>query len=715
MAKFFNKAVNVKNEVLVRAYIVLAMVVVTAVVIFTRAVNISVVEGNKWRSMGDSLYVDMRPVEAQRGNILAADGSFLVTSLPLYELRVDLKSTGMSDADFNSNVDSLAWNIATYVQRNYTPQAMRELLVQKRKAGDRYWLLKKNASYEEMKRIKNFPLFRLGKFRGGLIVLQKSERKKPYKLLANRTLGYVRDNAQPVGLEGYFDKELAGKKGKQSMLRINSDMWIPINDLKEIEPQDGHDILTTIDVNIQDIAENALYKAMNYHQAEKGCAIVMEVETGAIKAIANLGRVGNNYFENYNYAIGAATEPGSTMKLASVMAMMEDGLVTLDDTVHLTGGKTTFYKSEMRDASHHGVDTATLRQAFEFSSNVGIARMVNKYYGKDEKSKERFVERLKDFHLHLPTGIRIEGEGKPYIKSAGNKEDNWSGTTLPWMAIGYEMTITPLQLLTFYNGVANHGVVMKPFLVSEIQKFGETLESFEPEIIDNKLASRKTIMKARELLEGVVENGTANNLKTSQYRFAGKTGTAQLNYQRLQSRTSVGGYQASFVGYFPAENPKYSCIVMIANPQSYGIYGSEVAGPVFRDIADKMYASRPELQTNFDEDPKPVFASNKMPQFMGGHEDEVEFLLQELKIDYTDYDDNEWTLLKAENDSLKLLPKRISDNSIPSVKGLGLRDAVYILENLGLKVEVVGAGKVNRQSILPGTRANGQRIKIYLS
>lgn len=715
MAKIFNKAANVKNEVLVRAYMVLGLVVVAALVIFGRAVNISLIEGDKWRGMGDSLYVDIRPVDAQRGNILAADGSFLATSLPLYELRFDLKSTGMSASDFMHNLDSLSWCIAKYVKRNYTPEAMKELLLQRRAEGDRYWLIKKNASYAEKERIKNFPLFRLGKFRGGLIILQKSERKKPYKLLASRTLGYVRENAQPVGLEGYFDKELSGKKGKQSMLRIHNNMWIPINDLKEIEPQDGNDILTTLDVNIQDITESALLKAMHYHQAEKGCAIVMEVETGAIKAIANLGRQGNSYYENYNYAIGAATEPGSTMKLASVMALMEDGFVTLQDTVHLKGGKTKFFEAEMRDASNHEFDTATVKQVFEYSSNVGVARLIRKYYGKDEKHTRKFIDRLKDFHLHMPTGIRIEGEGRPYIKTPFSEEDRWSGTTLPWMAIGYEMMITPLQLLTFYNAVANDGVMMKPYLVAEIQKFGETIDAFSPEIIENRLASRKTIEKAQEMLEGVVDHGTASNLRSGQYRFAGKTGTAQLNYQRLKSKTNVGGYQASFAGYFPAENPKYSCIVMIANPQVYGIYGSEVAGPVFKEIADKMFASRKELQEGITNEPKPVLASHQMPQFMGGQEEEVKYLLDELRIDYTEEEGNEWTLLRAENDSLKLLPKRVTDNTIPSVRGLGLRDAVYILENLGLRVETVGAGKVSRQSILPGTRANGQRIKLYLS
>ncbi|HMR44990.1 MAG TPA: penicillin-binding transpeptidase domain-containing protein, partial [Saprospiraceae bacterium] len=359
----------------------------------------------------------------------------------------------------------------------------------------------------------------------------------------------------------------------------------------------------------------------------------MEVKTGAIKSIANLGRSSEGYWETFNYAIGAATEPGSTMKIASMMAMLEDGAIKLTDTIDLEQGKTVFYEEEMRDAHPHQIEKTTVKHAFEISSNVGIAKLVWKIYGEKNRAG-RFVKRLRDFNLDLPTGIEIDGEATPYIKEAYNKDDHWSGTTLPWMSTGYELMLTPLQVLNFYNAIANNGVMMKPYVVSEIQQYGETIETFKPTIIKRRLASKRTIEKAKELLEAVVDSGTARLLQTHQFRFAGKTGTAQINYQKLKARTNVGGYQASFAGYFPAENPVYSCIVVITNPRDFGIYGSEVAGPVFREIADKLFNSRPELQNAVTELPQPVLASNQKPDMVSGKSDEVIQLLKYFELPF---------------------------------------------------------------------------------
>lgn len=704
---------DIKNEVLVRAYIVLAVMVLAAVVIFTKAVRIGVIEGEKWRAMGDSLYVDYRPVDAQRGNILAIDGSLLATSLPFFEIRMDLRSSGMTDDDFNKNIDSLAWCLSTYVDQTYTPGGMKFYLQQQREIGNRYLLIKSRANYAEVEKIKSFPLFNLGRFRGGLIVQQKSERRKPFGVLAHRTIGYVREGASPVGLEGKFDKILSGEQGKQMMLRVGSETWLPLNDLTEIEPKDGKDVKTTIDINIQDITESALMRAMQYHNADKGTAIVMEVKTGAIKSIANLGRSSEGYWETFNYAIGAATEPGSTMKIASMMAMLEDGAIKLTDTIDLEQGKTVFYEEEMRDAHPHQIEKTTVKHAFEISSNVGIAKLVWKTYGEKNRAG-RFVKRLRDFNLDLPTGIEIDGEATPYIKEAYNKDDHWSGTTLPWMSTGYELMLTPLQVLNFYNAIANNGVMMKPYVVSEIQQYGETIETFKPTIIKRRLASKRTIEKAKELLEAVVDSGTARLLQTHQFRFAGKTGTAQINYQKLKARTNVGGYQASFAGYFPAENPVYSCIVVITNPRDFGIYGSEVAGPVFREIADKLFNSRPELQNAVTELPQPVLASNQKPDMVSGKSDEVIQLLKYFELPFFKTTKEPWTVLKMENDSLKMKPRIIKEKTIPAVTGMGLRDAVYLLENLGLNVEISGVGRVVRQSILAGTPARGQSIRLFL-
>lgn len=704
---------NIKNEVLIRAYLVLVVTVGVAIMIFMKAVQISIVEGEKWRAMSDSLYVDFRPVDAQRGNILAEDGSLLATSLPFFEIRVDLKSTGMTDEDFAANIDSLAWCLATYVDRSYTPGGMKLYLQQQRLLGNRYLLIKSKATLKEVELMKTFPLFNLGRYRGGFIAIQKSERKRPFGMLAHRTIGYVRDGASPVGIEGSYDEVLSGKQGKQMMLRVGTDTWLPLNDLTDIEPEDGTDIVTTIDINIQDIAESALLRSLQYHNADYGCAIVMETGTGAIKAIANLGKTKDGYWETFNHAIGTATEPGSTFKLASMMALLEDGYFKLTDSVDLEKGSIHYYKDEMRDAHPHKIEMTTVKNAFELSSNVGISKLIWQAYG-ERKREDQFIKRLKDFNLNLPTGIEIGGEAEPYLKEANNPEFKWSGTTLPWMAIGYEVLMTPLQTLTFYNAVANNGTEMKPYIVQAYQRYGETIESFRPTVIKRRLASKRTIEKAQELLEAVVENGTARLLQTKQYRFAGKTGTAQINYQKLSNKTKVGGYQASFVGYFPAELPRYSCIVVINNPRDFGIYGSEVAGPVFREIADKIFAIQTPLHDAITELPRPVLAKYEMPAISAGKTDEIEEVLDFLDMDYEQTKSSEWGVLHAVSDTLKMSERNLPEKMVPNVVGMGLRDAVYLLDNLGLRTQAVGYGKVKRQSLLPGTGIRGQTIRLFL-
>lgn len=715
---------DIKNEVLYRVYFLLfGLVIPLSILLLYRTIYIGYWDAEKWRNKSKDMYVQYRPVEAERGNILADDGSLLATSIPYFDIYMDPNSTGMSDEQFMENLDSLAHCLATYVDNSYTVGGFREYLLEQRKQGTRYLLLKKKVSYSEKKFIEQFPLFNLGQMQGGFIAEKRSERKRPFGLLAQRTIGYVREGAKPVGLEGYFDKELGGEAGKQLMIRVdrNRDIWLPLDDLTMIEPKSGDDIVTTLDVNLQDIAENALLRAMNFHDAEWGTAIVMEVKTGAIKAMANLGRTDEGWWETYNHAVGTAIEPGSTFKLASIMSLLEDGYVTLEDSINIEKGRTTFYEETMEDSSPFSfkIDTTTVKRAFEISSNVGIAKMVNKYYGTREeinqdKGAEKFIERLKSFNLHLKTGIKIHGEANPYIKEAYNEEDQWSGTTLPWMSIGYELKLTPMQLLTFFNAVANSGQMMKPYLVEEVQRFGETQRVFKPTVVNRSIASRKTIDQAQELLEAVVEDGTAYKLKTDRYRFAGKTGTAQINYRKFSRGTRVGGYQASFAGYFPAENPMYSCIVVINKPRQNGFYGSEVAGPVFREIADKCFISKIELHEAYNAAPKPALATRTLPTRDIGKHDEMKLLLEYLNIPYYGEPLSEMTVLTAQSDSLWMERKTIPDKTVPAVVGMGLRDALFLLENRGLRVEVNGFGRVIRQSLLPGTRIKGQTITLTL-
>ncbi len=702
--------INVKNEVLIRVYTVLLGVVFLAAVIFFAAFKINVTDGEQWRKKGDELYMKYRDVEAQRGNILAEDGSLLATSLPFFEIRMDLVTS--TDEDFEANVDSLAYCIATYVDDRFTVGGWWNELNSKRADGQRYLLIRKNVDFELMQRIKKFPLFNLGRHRGGLIVEQHAERKRPYGLLAHRTIGYVRETAKPVGLEGYFDKQLAGTQGKQLMQRVKN-IYIPVNDLSEIQPKNGSDLQTTIDINLQDVTQDALFKAVNHHNAAGGTAIVMEVKTGAIRAIANLGRTEDGkIWERYNHAIGSLIEPGSTFKLATMMSLLEDQVIELGDSIDLEGGKMMFYKEEMKDAFYHNMRSTSIRNAFEMSSNVGIAKLAQTFYGPKNRAK-RFYSRLQDMNLDIPTGIEIQGELHPRIKNPENKNNNWSGVTIPWMSIGYEVLLTPLQILNFYNSVANDGQMMKPYVVASLQSNGSIVQEFKPKVVKKAIASPHTIKAAQSLLEGVVERGTAKALQSERFRFAGKTGTAQVDYAKENVQTT---YNASFVGYFPAEAPKYSCIVVVIEPKDNGIYGGEVAGPVFKEIAEKCYSLKMELHPSLNEAPPIALENYELPTKEVGAREDFISIYNHLDLPYYNNPDTEWTYSQAMNDSISLLTRVITEkNEIPNVKGMGLRDALYILENKGLDVIVIGNGKVSAQSINPGTRAKGQTIKLKLS
>lgn len=717
---------TIKNEVLIRVYVVLAGIVIVAAVIFFQAFKIaSGQEGQDWREKGNEDYRQFRIVEGERGNILSENGSLMATSLPFFDIAFDPNSSAMTEADFIANIDSLSMMIATYVNSDLTPGGWMRYVIDKRAEGSQYIPIVKNATLAQKEMISKFPLFNLGQYKGGFIAQRNYERRRPFNMLARRTIGYTRvmdGDTIMVGLEGSFNKTLQGGQDKVLMYKVSGGDWIPVEDLSTIQPESGKDLLTTIDVNLQDIVENALYKAVKQHKPKFGVAIVMEVKTGAIRAIANLGEWNpqggidtGDYDEVYNNAIGSATEPGSTYKLASIMSLMEDGYVDLDDLVELDSGYATFYEEEMRDASAHGLDTTTVQIAFEKSSNVGIAKLMQKYYAESGK-EEKYLANLKKFHLNTRTGIEIQGEQTPYIKRAWNDDDGWSGTTIPWMSIGYEVTCTPLQLLSFYNAVANDGIMMKPYLASEIQEFGEAVEKFPAKQIGrNRIASKETIKKAQILLEGVVERGTARKYKSDSYRFSGKTGTAQLGYKKIKNSRIVEGHQASFAGYFPSENPKYSCIVLLNSPSSGQYYGGTIALPVFREIADKVMDSDIDLFATLNAEPKPILTKKQLPDYDVGHRQDMQTVLSYLDLPFENTTPSKWAVIRAtESDSLKLLQRTIKDNRVPNVVGMGLRDAIYILENLGLQVEIKGYGRVKQQSIKPGTKVRGQQIRIRL-
>ena len=709
-------ALNFRNEVLVRVYIVTGVVLLVAFVIAFKATRLVVVEGERWRKEANKRYISNREVPGERGNILAEDGSLLATSIPQFEARMDFGADGLTRDEFVKGLDSLSLNLALYLTSdnpdgfNMWKNFLWTQFIAEKKS--RYEFIAKDLSLDQVRVLKTFPIFR-GGVSNGFVVIRTNKREHPFRLLALRTLGYTKDDIK-IGIEGRFDKELSGGKELVPMVRVGNDVWIPLEDLTDITPRNGDDLVTTLDINTQDITQQALIRTCEVHQAEHGCAIVMEVKTGKIKAISNIGRTKDGWFEDYNYALGTAIEPGSTWKLASMLALLEENAVRLSDTVDIENGQHQYFDQVMEDHERTNKRFVTVKEAFAASSNVGISKLVFEHF---DKKRADYVKHLKDFNLTVPTGIELEGEAPPMIKNPDDANAQWSGITLPWMSVGYELQTTPLHLLTFYNAVANDGMMMKPYLVSEIRRYGDLIRTYKPTVVRKKIASQNALAQARELLESVVEmpGGTAFKWRTPQYRFAGKTGTAQLNYAKDKGKNHTGGYQGSFVGYFPAENPIYSCIVVISKPKS-GFYGGIVAAPVFREIADKMMSSNIALSEPINQKGKPVPSPAMLPNDVGYKADLLK-MLQNVGLRHEIGGDraDEWAFLRARNDTLNVLSRNPGTGKVvPSVVGMGLKDALFLLENRGLRVMFSGYGKVVAQSLSPGEATAGRTISIKL-
>lgn len=700
-----------KNTILSRIYLIYGMITLFALIIFGQTVNIIFFQGDEWVAKQEQLTRKFREIEAVRGNIYASDGSLLATSIPKYEVRFDPNAEAISDEFFSENVDSLAIKLSQLF-KDRSPQEYLTDLKTARKKGERYHLIKHNVKYTDLKTLKTFPIFNKGQYKGGLITVQQNKRERPFKILAARTIGYERDGIKPVGLEGAYTKELSGVKGSMMMQKIAGGVWMPIEEENGKEPEDGSDIYTTIDVNIQDVAENALLTQLSSHQADHGCVVLMEVPTGEIKAIANLQRgKDGSYYESYNYAIGESTEPGSVFKLASLMAAFEDGYLELDDMVDTEDGTTKFYDATMRDSHKGGYGVISIKESFVKSSNVAISKEINRVYAEKPQS---FVDRLYKMSLNKKVGVEIAGEGTPLIKSTD--DDTWSGITMPWMSIGYEVQMTPLQILTFYNAVANNGKMVKPKFVKEVRKRGKLVKELDTEVINSSICSKKTITMAKEMLEGVVENGTARNLKNTVYKIAGKTGTAQIANEKYGYKyDSKVSYQASFVGYFPADNPKYSCIVVVNAPSQNVYYGNLVAGPIFKEVADKVYASSIQIHQEIDD--KENLAVSRIPFAKDGYYTDHKTIYSTLNIK-TELESAspKWAKVSTGDQSVKVYNKKIAPIYVPDVTGMSIKDALYILENQGLRVDFKGSGVVKSQSILPGEKIEkGKKIELELA
>lgn len=690
-----------------RIYLAYGLMCLFAFAIVARIVQIQIFEGAKWKAKAETQTTTFREIEAARGNIFATDGSLLATSKPIYEVRWDANIPSLTDEYFDKHIDELSRQLSNLFKDKSANTYKREL-AQARKKGSQYHLIKRKVDHKDLKKLREFAIFNRGRYKGGLIYHQKNKRAKPFKQLAARTIGYDRPGYS-VGLEGAYSTELSGIGGKRLMQKIAGGNWKPLNDINEIEPEDGADLITTIDINIQDVAEHALQTQLEKHGAHHGCAVLMEVQTGAIKAIANLTlQESGNYAETYNYAVGSTTEPGSTFKLASMICLLEDGYVDVTDTVDIEGGIKKYYNETMNDSKTGVYNKITVAKAFEISSNVGISKLINKHY---QAKPEKMVNRLKKMRLNQPLGLEIKGEGTPSIPTPG--DGGWSGISLPWMSIGYEVLQTPLQILAFYNAVANDGVMVKPKMVEAIKKHGQLVKEFPTEILNEKICSEKTIADVKQLMEGVVEHGTARNLKHANYKIAGKTGTAQIakggSYHKEKS------YQASFVGYFPADKPRYTCIVVVDSPTRAVYYGNLVAGPIFKEISDKVYSTQVKMLEEVAADTSS--GHSRIPFTKAGSKSDLAKALETLRIE-TDINDPdaEWAEAVSKGDSIKLKSRDVIESLVPRVVGMGAMDALFLLENQGLKVKMIGSGVVRQQSIIPGTRATkGREIVIRLS
>ena len=700
---------EVKRDILWRVYLSFIGIAIISVVILGRAFYIQHVEGAYWRSKSDSLHQKYIDLAAERGTIYSEDGSMLSTSIPYFDIYIDFGADGLREnkgARFKRYADSLSAALSGLF-RDHPASWYKKTLQDGYRKKDRYFPLKKNLAFEQYQAIRSFPLINLGKNKSGFIAETKSKRLNPFGLLANRTIGLARANAQNVGLERTYDSLLKGESGSKLVRYIAGGVAMPVEG-SQIDPENGKDIITTLDVNIQDIAENALMKMMIENECEHGTCIVMEVSTGKIKAIANLGKdTRSNYWEDLNYAI-RASEPGSTFKLATMLAVLEDKYYTLNDHVNLEGGSWKINGRTVYDSEEHGLNSVTIKEAFEHSSNVGMAKLAISSYSRNPL---QFINHLKKLHLNQPSGVGLIGESNPVIKSPASR--SWSATTLPWMAFGYEVLVSPLQTLMLYNAVANNGKMMKPYLVSAIQNNSLTIRENHPEVLEESICSPETLAQLKACLEGVVQEGTGKTLQSPFYKFAGKTGTALVANGSHGYADHI--YQSSFAGYFPAVNPLYSCIVVIKNkPYAPKFYGAAVAGPVFKEIADKLnaaYVNEAYAQGNISMNP------DSASFYYAATTRDAKQILQTIHLPFTDSAaSGNWRSVYATNNQTVLYTKPVSLQAMPDVTGMGLKDALFLLEKLHLNVVPLGKGRVMKQSLEPGSKlANNQNVTLQLN
>ena len=665
---------KIKKNIITRLYVVSFFMLVFASSIIFKLIDIQFTNGDYYRELSENRVFKNMEIPANRGNIYSEQGRLLATSVPKYDIRFD--ALAPTENNFNEYVEELSIKLGENF--NKPSEYYIKTLTNARINKNRYLLIARNLGYLEYMKIKNFPLFKLGSFKGGIITEQYTKRDYPIGGVAQRTVGYERyddfGNVTRPGIDGAFGpKYLKGENGSRLSQKIGKGQWKPVEDFNQKEPRDGYDIYTTINIEIQDVAHFALLEQLEYYEADHGSVIVMETSTGEIRAISNLGRTSEGkYYEKLNYAIGESHEPGSTFKLMAMVAALEDKVVDTSDVIDTRNGVLSFYGRKVKDSKKGGYGKISAAKAFEVSSNTGLVQIVNNGY---KKNPEKFIDRIFSMGLNNQLDLELIGEGKPIFTHPSDKK-NWDGLDLPWMAFGYGISLTPLQTLTFYNAIANDGKMVKPRFLKEVRSFDNVIETFDTQIINSSICSKETINKVKQMMINVVEkkHGTAHNIYDKNFSMAGKTGTCQTEYWK-----NANLYISSFAGYFPAEDPKYSCIVVIHKPnKTKGYYGNVVAAPVFKKIAQKIYSETPIVQ-------------------------ESKFL-------------NEINILKENNNDINPYYMSLNSSIMPDLSKMELMDAIALLENFGMKVIIQGKGKKINQSIKKGKRIKkDQKIILRLT
>lgn len=695
---------SVKKDIRFRVYLSFTGILLFALMILGKAAWVQVVNGPHLRSMARNMNLRNDTLFSERGNIYSEDGVLLCSTIPQFDLHIDFSV--IKKDTFSKYVDTLAEAFSAILKDKSKAAYYNELTTEFNDTA-RYYELAHNLPYYDYQLIKQLPIMKLGSRKGGLVVEQKNKRVNPFNVMALRTIGLWRKNSQVIGLEATYDSVLKGQNGYCIKQRMPGGQWMIIQG-SEKEPTNGFDVVTTLDVSIQDIAEHALESQLSKFECLYGTCIVMEVKTGKVKAIANLGRQKDgSYWEDFNYAM-IPTEPGSTFKLMTLLSLFNDKHITVEDQVNAQGGSASFGNRTMKD-SHLGLGVLSVKQAFALSSNVAMAKLAYQFYAANPTVYTNFLKKLQ---LDQKTGIDLLGERKPVVKTPLNK--SWSATSLPWMATGYEVMIAPLRTCMIYNAVANNGTMMKPYLVNAIRSFDKDVQVFEPEVVVPQIASKDAIRQVKQALEEVVISGTGKHIQSPFYTIAGKTGTAQVADKGITYADGV--YQGSFVGYFPANNPTYTIAVVIrTKPHSGAYYGGTIAAPVFRMIADKIYANSIGQNHNQLDSLAKINNSNVVAVAQQGSK--VNKILQALNYKCTNTSNATWTQLQDLNSTgARSAGVPIYANNMPDLSNMHLSRAIALLEACGLKVEVKGVGQKVSQSILPGQKiVKGQKVTITLN